>query len=362
MIRLPRNAQLWMPGYLESRWHATQWRPHPEQPVRVWVSICDHYEPLRGNARDETARGRVGFWREQWPQIAARHRDSAGRPPRYSFFYPEEEYRPHLLEPLAEMTRAGIADVEIHIHHDRETEAEFVGRMTGFMETLTRQHGLLRQRSGHTVFGFIHGNWALDNSRPDGRWCGLSNEITLLRDMGCYADFTMPSGTSPTQARLVNRIYWATDDPHKPKSYDTGALVTPGGQATGDLLMIPGPFGLRWAERLVPRMEAGELAGYDAPTPYRVRRWLDLSPRVGNDIFVKLYSHGALERDGNMLLGGGLDNAFTWLLAECTRRGYQLLYATAWEMFLAVEAAAAHPEPNTYRYLPLEGTAAHSSR
>ena len=39
------------------------------------------------------------------------------------------------------------------------------------------------------------------------------------------------------------------------------------------------------------------------------------------------------------LLGGGLDNAFTWLLAECTRRGYQLLYATAWEMFLAVEAA-----------------------
>ena len=54
--------------------------------------------------------------------------------------------------------------------------------------------------NGRVVFGFIHGNWALDNSRPDGKYCGLNNEITLLRDLGCYADFTMPSGASPTRA------------------------------------------------------------------------------------------------------------------------------------------------------------------
>ena len=37
-------------------------------------------------------------------------------------------------------------------------------------------------------FGFIHGNWCLDNSRADGRWCGLNNELILLRELGCYAD------------------------------------------------------------------------------------------------------------------------------------------------------------------------------
>ena len=36
-------------------------------------------------------------------------------------------------------------------------------------DCLTDDHGLLRQQDGRTVFGFIHGNWALDNSRPDGK-------------------------------------------------------------------------------------------------------------------------------------------------------------------------------------------------
>jgi hypothetical protein len=73
----------------------------------------------------------------------------------------------------------------------------------------------------------------LDNSLPGDRFCGLNNEITLLRDLGCYADFTMPSGASPTQARLINTIYWAVDDPDKPKSYDTGVPVIPGATANG---------------------------------------------------------------------------------------------------------------------------------
>ena len=33
-------------------------------------------------------------------------------------------------------------------------------------------------------------------SLPDGRWCGLNNELILLRDLGCYADFTLPSAPS----------------------------------------------------------------------------------------------------------------------------------------------------------------------
>ncbi len=152
----------------------------------------------------------------------------------------------------------------------------------------------------------------------------------------------MPSGNSPTQSRTVNTIYWVDDDPVKPRSYDRGTAVKPGAAGSGDLLMIPGPLGLRWAERLVPRLETGEIAWQDLPTPYRVERWLALAPRIGNDIFIKLYAHGAQERNSSaMLLNGGLERLFPLLVDACGRYGHQLRYVSTWEMRQAVDAAAA---------------------
>ena len=168
------------------------------------------------------------------------------------------------------MTEAGIADVEVHLHHDGEGEQNFVERINGFTEILHARHGLLRKHSGKIVFGFIHGNWALDNSLPGGRWCGLNNEITLLRDLGCYADFTLPSAPSPAQTRMINTIYWASDDPARPKSHDTGVPVRVGKTLCGDLLMIPGPLALNWSSRkfgLLPRLETGELAASQPGDP-----------------------------------------------------------------------------------------------
>lgn len=334
-MHLPRHAEIWLPGYVKDRLRA--WGREPVK--RVWLTFADHFEPLWNRADEKTAIERVKLWSQHWPRIASRFADCAGRPPRYTFFYPEEEYRPHLLSQLEPLVEAGIADVEIHIHHDGEGEQNFVDRMSSFIETLRIRHGLLRTQNGRPVFGFIHGLWALDNSRPDGRFCGLNNEITLLRDLGCYADFTMPSGAAPTQARLLNTIYWAFDNPEKPKSYDTGIPVVPGGGEAGDLLMIPGPFGLRWRERALPRLETGELACYDPPNARRVERWLELAPRIGNDAFVKLHTHGTQERHSSFLLGGGLESTLDLMTKTCARAGYELWFASAWEMRQAVESA-----------------------
>jgi hypothetical protein len=307
---------------------------------RLWLLFADHFEPLWNGADERTGAERVARWANRWPAIAAKFQDSTGGPPCYSFFYPEEEYRSHLMDPLARMASHGIADVEVHLHHDGEGQQNFVDRISSFTETLFSRHGLLRKESGKVTFGFIHGLWALDNSRPDGRFCGLNNELSLLRDLGCYADFTMPSGASPTQARLVNTIYWAIDDPLKPKSYDTGIPSTPGGKATGDLLMIPGPLGLRWGQRVMPRIEHGELCSYDPATEYRVRRWLELAPRIGDDIFLKLFTHGTQERHSNYLLDGGLEFTLSLITQECQRTGLDLHFSSAWEMRQAVDAAA----------------------
>lgn len=306
----------------------------------MWLAIADHWEPYWAHPSDEVATERVAVWAKHWPEIARRHSDSGGRPPQYTFYYPQEEYRPQFLDALANMKRAGIADVDIHIHHDGEGQQNFVDRMSGYIDTLVTRHGLLRMSNGRPVFGFIHGNWALDNSRPDGRYCGLNNEITLLRDLGCYADFTMPSASSPTQSRTVNTIYWATDDPSRPRSYDRGIAVKPGSPGKGDLLMIPGPLGLRWAGRTVPRMETGELASYDLASPYRVGRWLDLAPRIGSDIFIKLFTHGAQERHSTaLLLQGGLDRLFTAVADVCRQRECAWRYVSTWEMRQAVDEA-----------------------
>ena len=340
MLRLPRHSERWLPGYLASRMRAAAGGARLGPPSRLWVGIADHFEPYWRLPGDETALARVRRWRDQWPAIASSHADSAGRRPVYTFFYPQEEYRPQLLDLLAELAQEGFAEVEVHIHHDGEGRQDFLDRMHGFLEALHLRHGLLRRVNGRILFGFIHGNWALDNSLPGGRWCGLNDEITLLRDLGCYADFTMPSGNSPTQARLVNAIYWAVDDPGRPQSYDKGVIVKQGAPGQGDLLMIPGPLGLRWRDRLLPRLETGELASYDPPTAYRVCRWLDLAPRVGADLFLKLYAHGAQEAHMEALLGGGLDTLFRALAVETRRRGLELQYVSAWDMYRAVIAAA----------------------
>ncbi len=263
-MKLPRNAELWLAGYIRER---TKRLLDQSPPKRVWVSITDHYEPLGGQVSMETAIQRVSQWQDSWPKIAsAAPRDMWGKQPCYTFFYPQEEYHPEILAPLAKMTRQGICDVEIHIHHDYETADGFREKIKTFCRQLRDDHGLLHDIDGRTVFGFIHGNWALDNSRPDGRWCGLTGEITLLKELGCYADFTMPSLPSETQGRVVNQIYWCTGTPGKPRAFDRGIEAEVGRGVRGELLMITGPLGLRYSERLMPRMETGELAGYDLPT------------------------------------------------------------------------------------------------
>ena len=344
-MHLIRNSQIWGPEYIRQRLRRITQRATP--PIeRIWATLADHYEPMWQRADLRTAQSRVALWRSEWPAIARRCKpDSAGNPPRYTFFFPEEEYHPALVEPLAQMVHDGIADVEVHLHHDGEGRPNFIDRITGFCKVLHGEHGLLRERNGKLTFGFIHGNWALDNSRPDGRWCGLNDEILVLRDLGCYADFTMPSGDSPTQARLLNTIYYCNDDPDQPKSYDGGAPITVGGGVEGDLLIIPGPLGIRWRDRWLPRLETGELAGGNLATPYRVRRWVELAPRIGADTFIKLYTHGAQERNSCALLRDGLELVFNLLGEEASRRSCAVYFVSAWQMYLAIDAVRQRCDP-----------------
>src|SRR6516162_2433156 len=196
----------------------------PARGAHLLLCIADHFEPLHGCPALRTARERVARWLHDYPQQFGNLRDSDGRTPRHTFFYPCEEYEPEFLDALTELCRQGFGEVEIHLHHDKDTARRMERTLIEFRQLLAEEHGLLsfHRQTGETAYGFIHGNWALCNSRPDGRWCGVNEEIDILRSTGCYADFTMPSAPHPTQARTINQLYYARNMAGRARSHDSG--------------------------------------------------------------------------------------------------------------------------------------------
>jgi hypothetical protein len=334
-----RNIHLWLPAYLRQRRSGTK----PEHP-HVFFCLCDHFEPLWGKPSRDVARRRVQHWLENYPRMADRFRDADGRPPQHTWFFPAEEYAPEYLDPLATLCRRGYGEVELHLHHDNDTADNLKSQISQFKSQL-QSHGFL---SGGR-YAFIHGNWSLCNSRPDGRWCGVNDELKALRDTGCYADFTLPSAPSPTQTRKINSIYYATSSPLRPKSHDTGVDARVGGQPAGDLLLIQGPLALDWDRRkwgLLPRIENADVSAAHPATPARARNWV--RQRIGvagkpDWIFVKAHTHGCQEPNFPVLFDGRLH--------EALRQPFRLHYVTAREMFNLAKAAEAGQsgEPEQFR-------------
>jgi hypothetical protein len=313
------------------------------------VCIADHYEPGWGGADFPRQASRVARWRRDLPALARRHVDADGVCLQYTFFYPEEEYHPAHLDALAQLCRAGLGDVEVHLHHDHDTSAGLREKLMRFTRILYHRHGLLRRTgSGRIEYAFIHGNWALDNSGEDGRFCGVNDELQVLRDTGCYADLTFPSAPDRSQPPTINRIYYATDDPVRSRSHDTGTPARAGQTGAGDLLMIQGPLTLNWRSRsrgVLPRIENGELSADNPPTPQRADLWVRQHVHVEGRpewVFVKLHTHGANERHTAVLLGPPLERTLRHLEARYNDGvRYRLHYVTAREMCNIVKAAEA---------------------
>lgn len=284
-----------------------------DRPVHVFLCVCDHYEPAWRRPAREVEEQRVARWVCEFPRMAERFADATGRCPQHTFFYPveDEEYDDRHVSQIAQLCRQGFGDVEVHLHHDGQSSQQLRDLLSKRTARLHDVHGLLeKDASGQLTYGFIHGNWALDNSRPDGKWCGVNDEITVLRETGCYADFTMPSAPDPCQTRTINSIYYAIDDPNSPKSHDRGIRAARGRKPPVDgLLMIQGPLAWDWSRPkwgLLPRLENGDLTGRCPPSLDRFGRWCQSGVCVAGRedwLFVKLHTHGAQESNMEMFLG-----------------------------------------------------------
>jgi hypothetical protein len=361
MIDKLRNSLVWLPHYL-GRSLRMRLAGGPVKPKHVYFCICDHFEPYWNQADKATARKRLQTWIDEWPKLAEMYRDSDGEMLKYNFFYPEEEYQKDDLDALAELCHAGYGEVEVHLHHDNDTSENLRRTLLDYKKRLHDEHGLLSvdKWTGEVVYGFIHGNWALCNSRPDGRWCGVNDEIRILQETGCYADFTLPSAPSETQTRKVNSIYYAVGSAEMPKSHDRG-LEARVGQPGEGLLLVQGPLALNWRRRkfgLLPRIENGGLTAANPATRDRVDIWCAQGIQVqgaGEHVFVKIYTHGTQEETmRSFFQQGGLAALFDQLQLVADGVGASLHYVSAREMANVITAleqdAAAKPGLRDWRY------------
>ncbi|MDQ1363706.1 MAG: hypothetical protein QG652_1568 [Pseudomonadota bacterium] len=338
MLLKSRNMHIWIIAYIIDKLSPSRAKPGKKH---IYFCVADHYEPYFRKADQATARKLVDDWAEKYKQVANKHHDSSGRPPQHSYFYPVEEYDEYVLDKLKVLCSEGYGDVDIHLHHDNDTADNLRQTLNDFKQLLHSKHGLMRKNErGEIVYGFIHGNWALDNSRPDGRWCGVDNELDILIETGCVYDMTMPSAPSDTQTSIINRIYFAKED-GKAKSHNHGTVATVGNWLSDQLLMIQGPLGLNWTSRklgIMPKIDAGELSCDAPPAADRLAIWENAGVSVSgaeNHIFIRLYTHGLQAKNMTMFYEqGGFDKLWTLLEQRyCDSADYSLHYVTAWEMY-----------------------------
>jgi hypothetical protein len=340
-----KALDLWLPAWLRRNRDT-----YALGTKHVMLAVCDHFEPLQRG--DKTgALERIATWRREFPKAVSGVVDSGGQTPRHTFFYPVEKYDPDIVGQIAALCAETACELEVHLHHHDDTADNLRQTLRQATEQLASHGALARDETGALRYGFIHGNWALDHSDPHGRFCGVPDELAILQETGCYADFTLPSAPERTQTHVINSLYYAREDGH-PKSHDRGRHVV--AERDGrishehELLIVQGPLGLNWNRRkfgFLPRLENSDLTAANPPTLDRLRVWLECRIIVmgrPNWIFVKLHTHGAKPENTRMFLGEPM-RAFHRALAELAADDQTIRYhyVTAREMVNIIHAAEA---------------------
>jgi hypothetical protein len=338
-----KELHRWLGGYARHLTNRIRKREH-KGTRHLLFAFCDHWEPLHGQVDKTAADARVRAWEDGYPRMVNGFRDSDGRPPRHSFFFPGEQYDKRWLDQLGSLARQDLGEVEVHLHHDGDTRETLLRDMTQYLGLFAEHGHLARDPDGRLRYAFIHGNWCLANARDDKRWCGVDDEMVLLHETGCYADFTFPSAPDQCQPNIVNTIYWPTGDLRRRRAYEQGQPARVGEVRDDRILMVQGPLALVPRRARVPlRIENAAVTADDPATPTRIKTWVSQNIHVEGRpewVFVKVHTHGAPDKQAASLLGSGGH----MLHQELTSRyndgvNWKLHYVTAREMYNIALAA-----------------------
>lgn len=355
-----RQLHLWVFAYLRQRVSYFIFRRNIPQERHIIVAICDHFDFGSSGKYQQGEEQKLDIWEREYPPLSDRHCDSNGINLKHTWFFPPHYHRGDYLQRLVGLCSRGYGEIELHLHHDHmppfpDTSDTLREKIRSSIESYSK-HGAFLLPDGTKTFAFIHGDWALDNSRS-GKYCGVNDEIKILAEEGCYADFTFPS-LHESQPRKINSIYYVEDDPAKPKSYNSGVDARAGGKESGDLMLIQGPLALgvkkKYGLPFFPSIEAASLDGSNRPSMKRVKMWLKANVHVKGRpewVLVKLHTHGAMRPNFDNNFGEVADQFFTELEEKYNNPedGY-LHYVTAREMYNIIKAAEAGETGNPGEY------------
>lgn len=338
----------WLGEYLKG---ALSQSPKPaEETTHVIFLFVDHYE-LAGKPP------RLSQWMTGYPRLAEKHCDADGVKPKHSWFYALDLIRDEELYELKDLVCADLGEIELHWHHDHDTAESFLRKLKDGLEVF-QKYGYMRpvKKEQLGCFGFIHGNWSLNNARGP-KFCGVDNEIQLLKEAGCYGDFTFPALHDVAQPNFINSIYYADFTPGT-GGYFRGRRARVGEWERDDeFLILEGPLTINWRDwrfKWHPMIENAEVgSSLSHGDPARIDSWVRQGIHVlGRPewVFVKAFCHGG--QDHQAVLGEASDRMFSYLEERYNDgKNYQLHYVTAREAYNIVKAAedGKTGNPNLYR-------------
>lgn len=347
-----KNLLIWLPDYISD----SPTFEKTDGVTDIIFVVIDHWEP--GGNQDI-----LNTWMTGYRALADKHIDADGKKLQHTHFYPIDQFHGNEVDSIVQLAREGYGDVEVHLHHKSDTEESLRKKFVDGLDSL-QAHGALRSADGIDRWAFVHGNWALDNSRLENNnnYCGVNSEISLLQELGCFADFTFPSLFHTAQPEKVNKIYYAVDDPEKPRSYSEGVVTSVGCQPRPEqFMLVEGPLMVDWSDwrfKTHPTIEDGNLYWEIPTTFHRFELWLKANVHVDgrpNWVFVRPFTHGAgvhRKEAFDNILGKNIDQMLTEVEAtynDGTR--YRLHYMTAREAYNVIKAAEAGKDgnPNDYR-------------
>jgi hypothetical protein len=296
-----------------------------------------------------------------YPLLASRHKDFFGNIPRRTWFFPPHYHRNGNLIDLVSLCQKGYGEIELHLHHGKTCPDTSENLRRTIEQCLAEygQFGIFGSEQGRKRYGFIHGDWALDNSLG-GHFCGVNDEIQILSETGCYADFTFPS-LNASNPKQINSIYYAKDDPDQPKSHSTGHPVCRFGERRGDLMIIQGPLHPLLLDRRFFRLRClGDAINGNPPVSnMRIDLWVKTGIHIKGKrewIIIKTHTHGAT--DSEAVLGEEMDSILTHLETMYNDRdNYVLHYVTARELYniiKSIESGESGDDPEEYRNYRIE--------
>ena len=316
--------------------------------IHLLFCMCDHFEPGTAGASVDVANARMNDLITKYPLIAEQHRDSDGRVPRRSWFFPPHYHKHGWLMSLVKLCADGYGEIELHLHHGKN-RPDSTDNLRDTLKLCIEEYsrfGIFGKSGTEPKYGFIHGDWALNNSRS-GRFCGVDNELSILKETGCYADFTLPSPVGGLFDRS-NSIYYADTNSRHSHAHVQGNFVRVGSISNPDesgLLVVQGPLHpLRISSSFLSTRIVGDgLDNFLPVSEARIDSWVDAGISVeGRDdwLYIKTHTHGAM--DAETVLGDKMHKLFDYLESKYNDNvKFCLHYVTARELFNIIKAAEA---------------------